>query len=185
VYNLPSCPASAQRFMDTKPALNQNILVRPASKEDARFIVEIHHDAVHKIANKDYEATALEDWSPAITDERVRNIEQQITAEPPVATMLVAEVNGAVVGFGEVIAANKELRSLYVSPTAVRTGVGKRLMLGLEDIARAQGATELWVDSSMNAEMFYVNCGYVSEGIAVHALHTGRKIACVKMRKKL
>ena len=158
--------------------------MREATVEDARAIIQAHHDAVHTTAARDYEADVLDEWSGAIND-RVASMEDQIKNNPDGSLMLVAELDGKVVGFGEVVAAQRELRAVYVSPECGRSGVGRALLTELEKRAQALGAAKLWLDSSLTAEPFYRAQGYQSDERSAHRLRSGKMMACVKMQKNL
>jgi putative acetyltransferase len=161
-----------------------NVIVREASVEDARAIIQAHHDAVHTTAARDYEADVLDEWSGAIND-RVLSMEDQIKRNPDGSLMLVAELDGKVVGFGEIVAAQCELRAVYVSPECGRSGVGRALLNELERRAKHLGAPRLWLDSSLTAEPFYSAHGYQTDERSDHRLRSGKLMACVKMHKIL
>jgi putative acetyltransferase len=160
------------------------VVVRQANVQDARDIVQTHYDAVHTTAAGDYEADILNEWSASV-DDRVASMTNQIEQNPDGSLMLVAELDGRVVGFGEIVAALCELRAVYVSPTCGRTGVGRALLKALETRARELGTPRLWLDSSLTAEPFYLAHGYRSEERSEHRLRSGRMMACVKMHKNL
>jgi putative acetyltransferase len=170
--------------MTNSTSQQQNILIRNASKNDAAAIVRVHYDAVHFTAAKDYDQTILEDWS-ALADARIDRLEAQILNNPENTNMLVAELNGEIVGFGELATSTCELRAVYVSPRAARNGVGGALLNELEATARKKGVLNLWLDSSITAEPFYLSHGYLSDGRGEHHLQSGRKMICVKMHKNL
>jgi putative acetyltransferase len=161
-----------------------NTTVREATAEDARAIVQTHYDAVHTTAASDYELAVLDEWS-AVVDDRVTSMINQIEKNPDGSLMLVAELDGKIVGFGEIVAAQCELRAVYVSPTSGRNGIGRALLSELEKRARALGAARLWLDSSLTAEPFYRAQGYQFDERSEHQLRSGRMMACVKMHKNL
>lgn len=165
-------------------AQRYHVLIREAVASDATAIVKVHYDAVHLTASKDYDAEILDDWS-ILSDERIENLETQISKNPERSYMIVAEIDAHVVGFGEIVPVMRELRAIYVSPFAARKGVGKALLLTLEAAARERGVPELCLDSSLTAELFYLAHGYEIRGRSEHQLRSGRKMACIKMRKSL
>ncbi len=161
------------------------VLIRKATETDAAAIVQVNYDAVHVTAARDYDTTTIADWSYSVTNDGVKRIEARIGNNPENTNMLVAEINGDVVGFGEIDPSDKELRALYVSPAAGRKGVGRALLQELETAARKQGVPDLWLHSSLTAESFYLANGYLSDGRGEHQLQSGRKMICIKMHKKL
>lgn len=165
-------------------AKHKKILIRKAGEKDAAGIVQIHYDAVHITAAKDYAKVVLDDWSN-LTNDRIKRQGQYISSNPKNTIMLVAEIEGDIVGFGEIAPATRELCAVYVSPAKGRIGVGSALLEELETIAGKQGIYEVWLDSSLTAEPFYLAHGYVSDGRSEHSLQSGEKMVCVKMRKKI
>jgi putative acetyltransferase len=170
--------------MPNSTSQHQKVLIRKAIEKDAAAIVQVHYDAVHVTAAKDYDEAILEGWS-CLTDDRVKQLEAYIGNNPDNTNMLVAEIKGDIVGFGEIVPSNKELRAVYVSPAAGRTGIGRALLQELESVARKQGVPELWLDSSLTAEPFYLAHGYLSDGQGEHQLRSGGKMKCIKMHKNL
>lgn len=155
------------------------ITLRRATSHDAKAILECHHSAVHEIACNDYPATTLNEWSPPVTSER-------IDSYSPQNTTLVAEIaSGTIVGFGELIISNNELRALYVSAYAGGLGVGSAILQELEHLARAAGCPSLTFNSSITAEAFYVRHGYSVNSRGEHTLSSGGTMACARMTKQL
>ena len=146
-------------------------------------MLRVHYAAVHQTAATEYGAEVRQDWSPPVTAERIDRYLSG-SARNEEAT-LVAVADGRVIGFASIVAPLNELRAVYVSPAVGRRGVGSRLLISIEELARVRGLTELRLDSSLNAVDFYEAHGYVAEGRAEHALSTGRKMECIPMQKTL
>jgi putative acetyltransferase len=157
------------------------ITVRLARHEDARPIPDVQYDAVHKTAAKDYPPQVLSEWSAPVTQERI----QAFLQNPDNELRLVAEINGEIVGFGALVLEQNELRACYVKSSAVRRGVGTMLLGELERQAVSAGTVTLHLASSTTAENFYLANGYKVVKCGEHTLRTGRKMACVKMLKRL
>lgn len=148
--------------------------------EEARAFLEVHRAAVRGIAAKDYPQAVIEDWAPLpVTENRVA----RFLENPDDEIRIVAEGEGEIVGVGALVLENAELRACYVAPTAGRMGVGTALVREIEEIARRHGLGGLWLDSSLTAEPFYRALGYVAQGRGEHSLRSGRRMACVKMKK--
>ncbi|HWT11683.1 MAG TPA: GNAT family N-acetyltransferase, partial [Allosphingosinicella sp.] len=81
--------------------------------------------------------------------------------------------------------ARGELVACYVLPEAARRGVGARLVRALERIARREGAGQLTLSASLNAEPFYRALGYRPLAPSTHRLATGRAMPCIAMAKDL
>ena len=159
-----------------------SIKVRGMQSSDALAFLEVHHAAVRGIAAKDYLLEVIEDWAPMpITEESIAGF----LRNPDDEIRLVAEMDGKMLGVGALIIANCELRACYVTPEAVRRGVGSALVYEIERIARSKGLSYLQLDSSVTAEAFYASRGYSVCGRGEHTLRSGRQMACVKMEKVL
>jgi putative acetyltransferase len=164
--------------------MRQKIVIRAAAESDAAAIVKVHYEAVHLIASNDYEQDILNEWSSDSVDRSTR-LKTQISQNVDQTIMIVAEVDGTVVGFGEVVPDKGELRAVYVSPTAARMGIGSALLHKLENESRHHKVQKLWLDSSLTAVPFYLAHGYQSDGEGAHQLGSGRLMTCVKMHKIL
>jgi GNAT superfamily N-acetyltransferase len=64
----------------------------------------------------------------------------------------------------ESISRHGELNLLYVRPGSQRCGVGRALLLALEEQAQAWALAEIRLRSSAGARAFYARHGYVSAG---------------------
>jgi inorganic pyrophosphatase len=100
---------------------------------------------------------------------------------------VLAELDdGVAAGFGILDLDDAEVRAVYVSPDHLRRGVGARILMSLEAIARERGLTRLGLDASLNAEGFYRRFGFESLGPATHEMGaTGIHIDCIKMAKEI
>jgi GNAT superfamily N-acetyltransferase len=159
------------------------ISIRAWTPDDSEAVLRVHYAAVHHTAAAEYDLEVRQDWSPPVTDERIARYIANVARTDQ--TTLVATLEGRVVGFASVVAPQNELRAVYVLPAVGRCGIGSRLLISVEELARVRGLTELHLDSSLNAVEFYSGHGYVAEGSAEHVLSTGRKMRCVPMRKLL
>ena len=72
--------------------------------------------------------------------------------------ILVAEVNGQVVGWGAIRA--DRLEGLYTDPDFAGRGIGTELLSKLEVLMRTRGIRTIRAEASSNAEGFYLRRGY-------------------------
>lgn len=159
-------------------------LIRFAIESDAESIISIHQDAVHMTASASYDQSIVDGWSPR-DPERVKNMRIKLRDNPENTIILVIESDGVVAGFGEIAPQFEELRAVYVSPHFARRGLGGSLLHELEKHARNQGLSRLWLDSSLNAQNFYLANGYHTDGSGEHKLNSGQIMPCIKMSKIL
>jgi putative acetyltransferase len=159
------------------------ISIRPAHIEDARNTVQAHFNSVHGTGAQFYPKAICEEWSPPLTDKRVKEFEDAIVSTTEV--VFVAEVDGQIAGFASIVPKNGELRAVYVDPRYGRQGIGKQLLDKVEAEARARGIRKLVMDASLSAEAFYKSQGYVEISCIEHTLSSGGKTRAVKMAKVL
>jgi N-acetylglutamate synthase-like GNAT family acetyltransferase len=84
-------------------------------------------------------------------------------------SVVVAELNGAIVGFAAVVPRDDggaELDALFVEPQEWKRGIGRALVDHCTDIARTRGASFLHVIGNPHAEGFYLACGFERLGLA-------------------
>jgi GNAT superfamily N-acetyltransferase len=100
-------------------------------------------------------------WDPVVAEDRVRAL-----LEADDATVLLAEVEGTVAGFGTIALDIRSVRygqrawveDLAVDPSFRSQGAGKALLDALKDWAVTHGATHLELDSGdgrLDAHRFY------------------------------
>jgi GNAT superfamily N-acetyltransferase len=161
------------------------ISIRTAHPEDVPTILDVHCAAVHGTASAFYDQDILNDWSPApVPPERIHDLTARIKSGEEI--MLVAESpTGKIVGFGSIFPSQAELRAVYVHPNCGKQGLGGRLLKEVENLARESGLLELSMDASINAEKFYLSHGYQIVQRGEHVLRSGRRMACIKMKKIL
>ena len=71
--------------------LKKLIKIRLFQPKDAKTIIQVHYNAVHKIASKDYKPEILNDWSPPFSFERVKKFVENQSKGKEVT--VVAEIN--------------------------------------------------------------------------------------------
>jgi putative acetyltransferase len=99
--------------------------------------------------------------------------------------MFVCERRGELVGFGILDVESSRVFAVYVSPTAVLGGVGRAILLAMEDDARASGLVRLELHATLNAVRFYERAGFVSEGAMKVKLSTGVELDAMRMSKEI
>lgn len=162
------------------------ISVRPMKKGEGEAILKIHKRAVHEIACADYPTEVLNGWAEAKSDEALKADASKFDNKLKDGIFtIIAEVDGKLAGFGEVIPKVSVLGAVYISPDFKRIGVGTAILGELENIARDHGVIELHMDSSLTAEQFYLINGYEVIERGVHTLNSGVEMPCVKMKKKI
>lgn len=163
-------------------SINQ-VLVRAAKPADAEGIIHVHYAAVHETAVTFYPPEIIEDWSRKPDESRYQWMRQTITDGKEV--VIVAEGKSEILGFGLIIPESRELRALYVHPSAGRRGIGKKILQELETRAIVQGISCLQLNASLNAEAFYQGNGYKALSRGTFRLSSEHEMYCVRMEKTL
>lgn len=155
--------------------------VREATAEDGSSIAAAHVDSIHSLGAAAYDPAIVAEWGAP------RSGERYVNAMAGGERFFVAvDRAGRIVGFAaHRVEAGDHRIAVYVRGDASRRGVGSALLLAAEAVARARGAAAIHVDASLVAVAFYAANGFVEREPAMHALHSGRAMACIKMEKRL
>jgi putative acetyltransferase len=159
--------------------------LRPGRPDDALAILEVQCSAIRQTAASSYSSAIIDEWAPAvIVGERVDTFRRWIERGEELIVVAM-EPAGKIIGFGSIVPVNSELRAVYVGAAYGGQGVGRALLVRLEELARDAGVAELRMDASINAVRFYEASGFISLGRGEHVMPSGRRMACVRMRKAL
>ena len=155
------------------------ITIRPATPKDAPAIAGVRSDAIRNVKHEGYDQSALDEWAGPAED-RVQKL-----LSNSAGVRIVAELEGKIIGYGELVIRENLLGACYVLSAAGGQGVGQAIVAELERIAREQGLDHLHMESSVNAESFYIRCGYQVVERGKHTMRSGTVMDCVMMRKDL
>jgi putative acetyltransferase len=157
--------------------------IRRATPEDADGIAAAHLDSILTIGAQFYAAEIVQDWAARVNGPRYRESIEQGNA----FFVAIGERDGqrAVLGFAtHRIVAGQHRTAVYVRGAAVRSGIGSALFTRAEAAAVASGAAAIDVDAALGAVGFYLANGFTEIGRGEHELWSGRRMACVFMRKR-
>jgi len=152
--------------------------IRRVTQEDLPEVAAMHRASILELCAAHYSAAQLSLWTDALRPHKYAAL--LVGRE-----FLVAEDDGQMLGFGVVDLSESLINATYVSPKAVRRGVGRRLVVAMEDLARQGGVSRLQLSSTLNAVHFYERLGYVQREASVNRLPTGTELPCVVMTKDL
>ena len=95
-----------------------------------------------------------------------------------VTLIAVAEHDGKPIGVAQVKVIDKDadLLKLFVEPSALRSGIGKALLVWATDVAKKLGATRLTIDADPDAAPFYRRMGAFDVGQALSGSVPGRML---------
>lgn len=138
--------------------------IRPATLEDASAACAVVRRSIAKCCADDHRN------DPVLVDRWLGNktVPQfQAWMAHPAACAVVAEHDGAVVGFA--MAQAGEVQLCYLVPEALFKGIGKAMLAALESQAAQAGMTTLRLHSTRTASAFYLRNGFATTGPAVSA----------------
>jgi len=114
-------------------------------------------------------------------------------AAPPPATLpllvragggIVAEEEGAVLGYAVLDADTGEIDAVFVEPSRQGCGIGQALLQTLEAMAREQGLDLLFLSASLNAVAFYERAGFRALRERMYPHRSGIAIRAMLMEKR-
>jgi len=141
------------------------VLVRPARREDAAAIADIHVRTWQAAYEHVFGAERL-----AGVGDRRTQWEERLANPPPGRQVFVSEDDGRVTGFVSVGDSRDEpgkgeLFAIYVLPVAWGSGAGSALMATALEALRAYPSATLWVlEDNPRARRFYAREGWILDG---------------------
>lgn len=151
--------------------------LRPFLPSDAPLLAEIFREAIHVLAEDDYDAAQRDVWAGVADDE------EAFAARLAGNLTLVAVVGGSAAGFASLKGAD-HVDMLFVHPSVANHGVGAMLLGALEKLATARGASQLTADVSDVASHLFGKLGFEAqrrETVELDGVWLGRTV----MRKEL
>lgn len=123
--------------------------IREARDEDADQVVQIFHQTVHTVNLGDYTQEQVNAWCPEKPDPL-----DWINSHFRTRSTFVAEDNGVVVGFGELLP-DGHVDCFYCHHRYQRQGVGSAILRRIEQKAIESSLSRLFVDASITARPFF------------------------------
>jgi putative acetyltransferase len=132
-------------------------VVRRFEPPDAEAIARLFHDTIRIVNLGDYTQEQVEAWAPD-------NIYfRDWAAACGSRWTLVAEMDGMVVGFGE-LEATGHVNRFYVHHLHQRQGIGQVIHTAIETEAGKLGLRRLFTEASITARPFFARLGYAVLG---------------------
>ena len=126
------------------------MLIRPYHAEDCPVLLDLFRDTVTRVNSRDYSPEQVAVWVGCADPARwKRTLAQHVT--------LVAEMEGVVVGFGDIDPEMGYLDRLYVHADYQRMGIAAALCDRLEPLSKTGQVTS---DVSLTAQPFFLARGY-------------------------
>ena len=130
--------------------------LRPFLPGDTMALRDLFAASIEELTQDDYDEEQRIAWASraAEAEDFMRHLAGMTT--------LVVEVDGEHIGFAS-LKNNNQLDMLYVHPYYAGQGVGTTLTEALERIAKGRGATDITVEASETAVLFFEARGYVAQ----------------------
>ncbi len=157
------------------------VSLRDASTEDAAAMAQIQSASLRANAAEHYTDEQLAHVPPAPDPEVIPDTEFLRASCRPT----VAEVSGAIVGWGSVHLDEGVLAATFVDPDHAGRGIGRTIVTELETIARREDIDELVVPASLNAVGFYEALGFERPGEIDAGGPDSPPIPSIQLRKDL
>jgi len=154
--------------------------IRKAVPSDAEAIMRMHKSSIQEICKTSYTPDQIRAWTEALQlDRYVQGMKlfDFYAAEDKDA--------GKIAGFLIVDSKAGEINALYVAPSAVGQGLGKKFLSLAERIIQERGHKEMRLKSTLNAEAFYRHHEFMRTACSSHCLCDDRELPCLQMRKRL
>jgi N-acetylglutamate synthase-like GNAT family acetyltransferase len=127
------------------------MIIRKANKKDVENIITVIKESVLGTHQELYPKRDIEETLNNYTKEKVLKYIKE-------SDYFVVEDNGEIIGC--VLVKENKMRSLYVLPSHMGKGLGKKLVLKAEDCVREKEYEKIWLWASLVAHDFYKHMGY-------------------------
>lgn len=131
------------------------IRIRGATVADAERVHVLHVASSTAVCRQSFGGNGLEQWlatrSPAVC-----------AAEIEKWAVIVAEEDGQMAGFAALDTTKATIDAVYVAPERWRQGIGRQLLIRLEEIASAAQLSHITLQAAGPAILFYRRLGYSS-----------------------
>jgi GNAT superfamily N-acetyltransferase len=151
--------------------------IRRATPDDAQIAFDIRRLAIRHQCVGAYTEQQMFDWTKGSAEDGYDMLMDK--------HFYLGCVEGEPVATGMLDLEHREIGAIFIHPDFMQRGLGKRVLLFLEDLARDLDLDEVCLDSTLNAADFYRRCGYGGEEPAIYHSPSGLRLVCVPMVKKL
>ena len=127
--------------------------LRPYRPGDTPVLIALFRETIHNVNCRDYSPAQLAAWAPTEIDEAAWANRQAKN------DTLLAEIDGATVGFTE-LTADGHLHMLFVHKDRQGEGIASALLAAMEQRAHAAGQSEVTTDASLTAQPFFQRQGF-------------------------
>ena len=155
------------------------VLIERARIEELGECLRLIRRSVAELAGSSYTREEVDAWLDHYPDSA------EFAKWGRFRTTIVARDEGRLVGFGQVDLGRREIEGIHVDPDRARDGIGRRLLVEMEDVVVAAGLKDIQVQASLNAEGFYAACGYATVEQVSFRCRNGVLLNALLMQKSL
>ena len=130
------------------------IALRKCQPEDTESLLRLFYDTVHTINSKDYPPEQLDAWAPKLPDIK------RWRARFKSSKTMVAEMDGILVGFGNIERESSTIAMLYVHKDHQDVGVATAVLKKLEKELKKGGADVARAEANITSRPFFEKRGY-------------------------
>ncbi|ORT67332.1 GNAT family N-acetyltransferase [Pseudomonas mosselii] len=151
--------------------------IRRASHDDAETAFDIRLLAIRHQCLGAYTETQLLAWTAGAAEDGYYKLMDK--------HFYLGCLDGVPVATGMLDLESCEIGAIFVHPAYMQQGIGKRLLIYLECLARAFSLEQVRLDATLNAAPFYRRYGFAGEACSIYHSPSGLQLACVPMVKTL
>lgn len=148
-----------------------------AKRKDARAALEIRNAAILAQCIDCYSMDILRIWTSGDLSEAFADSVEKY--------FYIAVHSNQVVGTGMINVETGKIDAVFVHPSHMRKGIGRKILEFLEGTARRHGLEKLYLESTLNAAAFYRACGFEGNEVGLYQSSKGVSLDCIPMVKNI
>lgn len=127
------------------------LTIRKANSGDVLDAWDIRKASVLAACANYYSEASLSAWVDGSPTDKWANVVER--------DFYVAVDDGFVVGTGMLTVASGQVDAIFLRPSHMGRGIGRKMLESLEALARDHGLASMRLDATLNAAPFYRHCG--------------------------
>ncbi|RQS65470.1 N-acetyltransferase [Burkholderia sp. Bp8963] len=153
------------------------LTIRKANCDDVLDAWDIRKASVHAGCSEHYPKATLSAWVDGTPTDKWAGIVER--------DFYVVVDQGLVVGTGMLTLASGQVDAIFVRPSFMGRGIGRKMLGFLEALAVDHGLAAMRLDATLNAAPFYCRCGWSGDSVSMYRTSRGLELACVPMTKRV
>ncbi len=134
--------------------MKPKIVIRNYRLEDAKALMDIFYNTIHKVNIKDYTLEQVDAWAPK-SNMKLEDWQERFKKNNPI----VAIVDGKIVGFAE-FRSDGYIDCFYIHHEWIGKGIGTALIKEIFIRAKKNKIKRVFVDVSITAKPFFEKKGF-------------------------